>query len=456
MANKNILTTQSRTVQVEQVYYSPVSVVPPAIDVPTGTMYCFLAKVEPWGDDVDPPMPSTDVAYQKQVFKNMFAAKLIKNSDISPVVARINWTSGNTYDYYRDDVDMNTVDLNGFPVYTYYVKNKYDQVFKCLWNNNGGVSTDEPVFEPGSFGNNGIFQKNDGYKWKYIYTIDTGLKVKFMDDNWMPVAVGQNTPTPLGNSAGAGSIDVINVTAGGSGYDPANAQITVVVTSGDGTGLTATAQTTGDYISDIIVTNPGSNYTYANVSISSSKGSGATLIAPTSPIGGHGFDPVSELGARHVMITAEFNSDEGGVLPVDIDFHQVGILVNPTSYSTTPNPANSNIYRTTTDVFVSSGFGEYVADEFVYQGTSLAESTFSARVLYFDTAKNEINLINRVGTPANNAQIYGDTSKTTRTLLSYSTSNFVPFSGYITYIENRSAVQRSTDGIEQFRFVLGY
>jgi hypothetical protein len=30
------------------------------------------------------------------------------------------------------------------------------------------------------------------------------------------------------------------------------------------------------------------------------------------------------------------------------------------------------------------------------------------------------------------------------------------FSGYISYIQNRSAVQGSADGIEQFKFVLGY
>lgn len=456
MANKNTLTPQSRTVQVQQVYYSPVTVIPPNVDVPLGTTYCFLSKVEPWSNDNEPPEPTTDVAYQKQVFKNMFAAKLIKNSDISPVIQRIDWTANTAYVAYNDENDMFEVDSNGFPLFNFYVKNKYDQVFKCLWNAGGGLSTDEPVFEPGSYGNNGLFQKNDGYKWKYMYTIDAGLKVKFMDDTWMPVAVGENTPNPLAAAAGAGSVDVINVLSGGLGYDPANAEISVVVTGGDGTGLTATAQTLNGSITDIIVTSPGSDYTFANVSISSTKGGGAVLIAPTSPIGGHGFDPVSELGARHVMITAEFNSDENGTLPVDIDFHQIGLLVNPTSYTTSPNPANGEIYRTTTDAFVSSGFGEYVADEFVYQGTSLANSTFSARVLYFNTSTNEINLINKVGTPITNEQIFGDTSKTTRTLLSYSTSNFVPFSGYITYIENRSAVQRSSDGIEQFRFVLGY
>ena len=74
----------------------------------------------------------------------------------------------------------------------------------------------------------------------------------------------------------------------------------------------------------------------------------------------HGFDPISELGARHLMITAEFNNTENNVLPVDIDFHQIGLLVNPTTYSDYPIPANSEIYRTTTDLIVAPGFGVFV------------------------------------------------------------------------------------------------
>jgi hypothetical protein len=462
MANKNILTSQAKTVQVEQVYYSPVAVVPPYVDVPLSTMYCFLSKVEPWNDDVDPPAPTTDVAYQKQVFKNMFAVKQITASNISPVIRRINWESGTKYAYYRDDIEMNEVDSNGFPVHNYYVKNKYDQVFKCLCNGatednlDGLESTDEPFFEPGSYQTNGIFQKTDGYKWKYMYSIDTGLKVKFMDDDWMPVAVGQNTPNPAQTTAGAGSVDVISVLNGGSGYDTALSAVTVVVTTGDGTGLTATATVTDGSVTDVSVTNAGSNYSYATVEISSGVGSGAVLYAPTSPIGGHGFDPVSELGSTHVMITAEFNASEGGSIPVDVDFHQIGLLVNPTSKVTYPNPANNSVYRTTTDVYVSAGPTVYTTDEFVYQGTSLANSTFSGRVLYHNTSTNELNLINTVGTPTLNEQLFGETSTATRTLLSYNTPELYTFSGYITYIENRSAIQRSPDGIEQFRFVLGY
>ena len=60
------------------------------------------------------------------------------------------------------------------------------------------------------------------------------------------------------------------------------------------------------------------------------------------------------------------------------------------------------------------------------------------------------------GTPTLNAQLKGAGSKTSRTLLKVTPPDFAVFSGYITYIENRAGVERSTDGIEQFKFVLGF
>ena len=459
MANKNILTSASKVSQIDLLYYAPVAVVPPAITIPIHSYYCFLAKPTPWADNNNPVTPTGDLKSMKQIQKNIFVAKQIKTSDISPVIQRVNWTTGTVYDYFRDDVDMLVKDANGFITKTFYVKNKYDQVFKCLWNNNAGASTREPYFEPGTYSANRIFQGDDGYKWKFMYTIDTGLKLKFMDKEWMPVQVGSNTPNPLVTSAGAGSIDVINVINGGSGYDTVNAVVYVTIT-GDGTGASASANVEslvdGGSVRDIIVVNPGSNYTYANIAVTSTIGGNANVTWATSPIGGHGFDPISELGCEHVMLTAEFDGDENGFVPTDIDYHQVGILVNPTTKQLNPNPANGIIYSTTTNIVVAPGSDAgYTADEFVYQGT-LANPTFYANVLSFDGGSNLIKLINTTGTPANNSPLFGQDSKTTRILLSYSTPNFAVHSGYMIYVQNRSGVQRSTDGIEQFRFVLGF
>ena len=455
MANKNLLTYNAKVTQVEQTYFSPVAVLPPPFGTSITTTYCFLSHNLPWEDNNNPPQPTQDQKYIKDIFKNIFVAKQIYSNDISAVIERIDWTSGTTYDYYRDDVDMFEVDGAGLLVLKFYVRNRYDQVFKCLWNNNDGPSTQEPFFQPGSYGTNNIYVGSDGYKWKYMYTIDVGVKRKFMDSRWIPVPVSSITPNPIQSAAGFGDIEVINVTNSGSGYDSANATITVTIT-GDGTGATGTAETSNGQITNIIVNNVGANYTYANVSITSTLGSGATAIAPISPIGGHGFDDIDELGCFNVMLTCAFDGSEGGKIPVDIDYRQVGLLINPVSLSSYPNPANGAIYQTTTNMVVAPGFGAYVLDETIYQGSSLATATFSASVLSFDTASNVIYLINKVGTPILNAPVYSSSSGTVRTLLSVSYPDFQTFSGYLSYVENRTAVERSSDGKEQFRFVLGY
>lgn len=454
MANKIVIAPGGKLIQVEQTYYSPVAVVPPNLTTPIGSTYCFLAKVEPWSDETNPPVPSVDVKNQKQIFKNMFVVKQVRTGDISPVIQRVDWQSGFFYDYYRDDVDMTEKDLNGNLIHKFYVKNKYDQVFKCLWNNNGAMSLDEPFFEPGTYNTNNIFQGTDNYKWKFMYTIDSGSKVKFMDSKWLPVIIS-DSPNPSTSLAKAGNIDVINVFDGGSGYDPSNSIITVTIT-GDGTGANAVANVVNGVIDDIVVTSTGSNYSYANVAITSLSGSGAIVYANTSPVGGHGNNPAVELGCDHVMYSIEFSGSENGVIPTDIDFHQVGILINPTTAYNSPNPANGAIYRTTTDLLVAPGFGVYTNDELVYQGTSLSASTFVGRVLSFDVASNVLKLINITGNYTLNGSLFGDDSGTTRTLLSVSPPTFTVFSGYIAYIENRTGVQRSADGIEQFRLVLGY
>jgi hypothetical protein len=454
MANQNILTYGAAISSVEQLYFSPVAVIPSA-NVPLGTSYVFLSRVDPWPNDTAPPIPTQDQKYIKSVFKNTFVAKKVTSNDLSPVITRIDWTANTVYAYYQDDINMFEKDVDGYPVYEFYAKNTYDQVFKCLWNNNGGMSTQMPYFQPGTYGTDNIFQSTDGYKWKYMYTISSGLKVKFMDSAWIPVPVGANTPNPLLTNAGYGDIEVINVTNGGTGYDPSNAQITITVT-GDGQGASGTAVVSGGVITDIVVANTGSNYSYANVSITSTSGSNATAIAYASPVGGHSFDPISELGCKNVMVSVDFNGSEGGYIPTDITYHQLGIVIEPTTSALSPLPANASIYSTTTDLVVAPGFGTYLSDEIVYQGTSYAAATFTATVLSYDVGNNVVKLINTVGTPVTNSPVFALTSGTTRTLLTYSVPNYTLFSGYMSFIENRSGIQRSSDGIEQFKIVLGY
>jgi hypothetical protein len=132
--------------------------------------------------------------------------------------------------------------------------------------------------------------------------------------------------------------------------------------------------------------------------------------------------------------------------------------MNPSSKSTTPNPANESIISLTSNLNVASGFGSYNLNEIVYQSPTglLQDATFTGKVLDWDNATHQIRVINTTGTITTNLPVFGSDTKTVRTLLTYDEGNFVPFTGYISYIENRTGVSRSTDGIEQFKFVLGY
>jgi hypothetical protein len=456
-ANVGLLTYNSGVFHSTATYYSP-SVILSTTGEQLNSMYCFLSRVVSWPTETNPPAPEQSQKAIKDLYKNMFIAKKITSNDMSPVVERIDWNSGEIYDYYQDDVDMFAIDPNGTITKRFYVKNNFDQVFKCLWNNNRQASTKQPYFEPGTFSTNNIYQSSDGYKWKYMYTITYANKIKFLDDTWMPVPLPNASPNSIDTYSGAGSIDVINVTNGGFGYDPPNADVYVTIT-GDGKYASANVSVTSGVITDITVINTGSNYTFANVTITSAIGSNATAVLYPSPIGGHGFNAISELGCRHIMLTASFDKSESGVLPTDIDFRQVGIISNPyVYYGSDKIIANSTTYRLSTDYIVSPGSGAYTQDEIVYQSVNgaLVDAYFTSTLLSFNASLNQIKLLNNQGTSNLNQIFYGASSGTARVALQKNDSLFVPFSGYLMYVENREAVTRSADGSEQFKLVLGY
>jgi len=450
----------SRVYEVLQYYYAPVTGGSTFRD----NLYGFIGNVIPWDDEQNPPTPTQDQKSIKTYFKNIIVFKKIQSSDISPVVPKVDWTANTVYDYYDDETDILELDSNGILTKKFYAKNKFDQVFKCLGNAQGGLSTVEPQFLPGSYSSNFIIYGADGYKWKYMYTIDVGVKQKFTDSNWMPVAVSSTMPNPISKpSIGVGSVDVVNVSNTGIGYVAGGVTVTI---TGDGTGATATPTVNNaGYLTDVIVTNAGSNYTYANVvfTVSSAAPTPTTLAvasAPVSPVGGHGLDPISELGCNHVMITSEYNKDENGFVPTDLSFRQIGLILNPTAYSTNPYSANGAIYDATTHLLVSTGINNFVSGQFIYQGSNAVNNSFSGTIASFDSANNVVKVINTQGTPSINYPIIqdgnGPIQAVTRTLLQVFPTDIILNSGYMLYIENRSGVQRSYDGIEQFRLVLRF
>lgn len=421
-------------------------------------LYCFIAKVEQWEDEINIPPPSDSDLFLKTVNKNLIALKKINTNDICPVIKRIDWVSGTTYNQYSSSKVGNI---------NFYIRNSYDQVFKCL--SNGTTSTNisgvpsliQPVIDFTTNFTDNIIDTNDGYKWKYLYTIDIGAKLKFFDENWIPLPLTTHRQSIKNNTVGCGEISVINVYDTGQGYSDDNGFniTTTIQITGDGTGATARAIVSNNKISKILMSNTGTGYSYATANVVPNIGYGgnsAVLIPEASPIGGHGHNLISELGCKTLMITAEFNGTETGTLPADIDYRQIGLLTNPEIIvGSSVEFANSSIYKSTHDVTVSQGSGTYQQDEIIYQGDA-SNPTYSGRVLNFDADNNILYLINTQGTIKLYQGLYGTISNTSRLVLQEVVEQIIPFSGNIIYVENRTKVQRTSSGLEQFRLTLNY
>ena len=154
------------------------------------------------------------------------------------------------------------------------------------------------------------------------------------------------------------------------------------------------------------------------------------------------------------MISAEINGSENGLVPTDIAFRQLGIVVNPElKDGTTPKEL---IYNTTDMAYVSYGTLGYTIGETVYQGSDILNPTFNAEVCSFDSTNNIIHMINIEGNYSIGSPVYGESSGTTRVLLDYTKTDFGVGSGHMMYFENRTPIQRSPSGNEQLRLLLSF
>jgi hypothetical protein len=415
---------------------------------PNTNLYLVYGRAIPWANDSEPPAANTSVATEYEIWNNMIGGKRITGNEIRHVIPRYNWASDTKYIAY-DHMDPN---LYGSNVRFYVVTQDFN-VYKCLSNNYSSNSTVEPT----SISATTISQTADGYTWKYMYTLSEEEKLNFTTSSYIPVkTIGSDDGSlqwAVQTDAIEGAIDTILVTNGGSGYtNVSNLSVTI---TGDGAGATATASinTVSNVVSNVTVTNYGSEYTQAVVTISGGGGTGATARAIIPPPGGHGSDPLYELGGFNVMVNAKIRNSENGILPTSNDFRQIGIIKDPYILDTTEVATNTAFFQGET--LTTAGSGDFTVDEFVYQGTTLAASTFNARVLEWDSANGIVKVVNITGTPLAGTLI-GATSSTTRFVTSVDDVDFHPFSGQLLYIDNVKPIIRSIDQTESFRIVLKF
>lgn len=416
-------------------------------------VYFTFGKVDPWANDSAPQQANTSVTSLNEVWNNMIGAKILTGNEISHVIPRNNWTSNTEYHAY-DHCECSLLLFN--PNTKFYIVTTDWNVYKCIANNyNGAPSTVMPT----QILTDRAVEESDGYVWKYMYTITDAERLKYLTNNYMPVktliANDGSLQWQVQNNAISGTINSIRVESGGSGYS--NTSNIVITITGDGTGATAIARINAqsNMISNIAMSLTGTGYTYATATVSGG-GTGAILRPIISPTGGHGSDPLRELGGSSLILNPRIQGSEAGRFPVTNDFRQISLIQNPYVLSTKNVSTNAIVSQYTTIILSTEGSSSYIQDEIVYQGSSLSASTFKARVLNY--ANNYLYLINTEGVPQV-LPIVGTISGTNR-IPSGNTSIIPPslqkYTGKLLYIDNVTPISRAEDQTEDFKILLRF
>jgi hypothetical protein len=415
---------------------------------PNTNLYLVYGKVDAWANDANADMANTSVTTEYQIWSNMIAGKKILGNDISHVIPRFNWTANTKYIAY-DHRSTNLYDGNA----QFYIVTSDYNVYKCIANNNSSNSTVEPT----SINFGSVSETSDGYIWKFMYSISDSEQLRFTTNNYIPVktliANEGSLQWQVQDNAIEGAIFHIQIENGGSNYS--NTSNVTVSISGDGSGATAlaTLNTTSNTVSSITMTGYGQNYTYATVSINGGGGSGAVATAMISPPGGHGSNPIYELGGSALIINPQFKSSEGNIFPVVNNFRQLALLKDPVLRDESSVSTNLSILQAIT--LVTSGSGDYQEDEIVYQGTSPSVASFSGKIVSWDSANGTAIVINTTGTPTSQSLI-GATTATSRFVGQVIPNYFKLYSGQLLYVNNIEPVTRAIDQTEDTKLVLKF
>jgi hypothetical protein len=465
-------------------------------------LFVFIGRPEPWEVDSEPPTPTGSALEQRDVYRSITSYKPVSISDVLPVTYRFNWESGQVYQMYDDTL---TPDSQEIPAgtYPYYVavspSPSVVDVYLCLYNgksvyNPDGVpSIDIPI------GRSSIpyIGPNDGYIWKYLYTLSSTAYEDHLTSTYLPVE-----PSTI-NSVDGEVVCAYPITSG-SGMSSNNSLIPYYYCNvmGDGDGACFRFSVRNGQIDKLEMVRRGSGYTYANFILDDGSALRGSNIYPSlvdldngtneiiiggikpefrvilPPPGGYTYDTVTTLNSYYLSINVKTRygySISGGDnhFYENMKFRQYGLLLNPEK--TNGESISSSNYTGCYAVKLSGGSGNYQVGEIIRQGSALGY------VVHWDTSRK---LLFYIQTPllsedmknvihfSGPTTIIGETSGAagtpdvaynsieTQTGISFIDGYSVPQikqnSGYILNLNNIQPVQRSSTQTESLRFILKF
>ena len=312
----------------------------------------------------------------------------------------------------------------------------------------------------------------------------------------------QLTSRALGS---VGGIERLKLISGGTGYSDSGTNTGLVIT-GDGSSVATPGTINANYItggaftSDIILTGDaatsgtdvvGTNFTVAQATVTSSDAgaSGAQftpIISPrgrpgfstASANGGHGTDPVFELGGFYVGINVQISGTTDTAIANTQDFRQISLIRNPLIGGVIPTNPVSAINTLKFISYDTGGGTAYAnaganlavaaqANDHVIENTSTGfkgyivnVDTTAKRIYYFQNdltgyvAPTDADMVIKTGGQA--VAGFAITASSDDLGIGAAPNSFNAGTGEMLFLENRDPIQRSTSQIEDVKLIIEF
>ena len=433
----------------------------------TARYYVGIGKNDQWNSTETVPTPTDSPKTIRDAQNALQSVKAVAATSF--VIPRHNWSSGNEYNGYDDD-------LTTIPTNTYYVLTEDNHVYICLQQSkNATGAVNKSTVKPTGTSPK-PFKTSDGYTWRFLYGLSASDTSSFLSANFVPVKLVttasdafETIQKAAQDSADAGRIANIIVENQGTGYT-GTPTVTITGNSGAiGDSAQATAFISDGKVVKIDMLNEsagsGKNFVNATVTISGGGGSGATARAVLGPPNGIGADPRDELKATSLMFNSKPDGTENGdfLAGNDQDFRQVMLIRNPRTDSDNGTILTATTNKALRYLIVDSAFATQLAtDELITNSLTPPAKAYVNEAVNFGAAsgggmKVYYHQTDSTGfTPFSVGNTLTDEGAQTGTIATTADSNelYINTSGEVLYIENRAPVLRTSTQVEDIKVVV--
>ena len=257
-----------------------------------------------------------------------------------------------------------------------------------------------------------------------------------------------------------------------------------IIGDGHGQEIVLTANSSAaNSVGGVTVVNSGNSFTTATLDVLQ-QGTGAGASAAITPIippkGGHGYDPVTELGGYFIMVNSKLTQDESGTFTTTNDFRKIGLLTDPNSDGAFTKYAGSTATQAKTFTYTSNTAA--ISGDITISQNSVGANGATAYVVDVNASASTIRVIDVTNganasagydgkpgsfqcTTSNAASGFTGVSAATATftytggsavLTNVANGSMQIGSGDVIYIENRAPVARASDQTEDIKLIIEF